>query len=32
MGREATTTVWPLVRDWLARYAPRVTAPQAVSM
>ncbi len=22
MGREATTTVWPLVRDWLARYAP----------
>ena len=32
MGREATGTVWPLVRDWLARYAPRATAPRSVAM
>lgn len=32
MGREATGTVWPLVRDWLARYAPRAAAPRSVSM
>jgi len=32
MGREATTTVWPLIRDWLAKYEPRGVGPRAVSM
>jgi polyhydroxyalkanoate synthase len=32
MGREATGTVWPLVRDWLARYAPRAATPRSVAM
>lgn len=31
MGREATTTVWPLVRDWLARYAPWPAAAEALA-
>lgn len=32
MGRGATTTVWPLVREWLARYAPRPAAPKSFAM